>query len=68
MMRKIAKDVIGSLDKGKNKVKGAYLAGFAMPHDSPEQLMAHGSYGVRHVRWTWLCFEAPPSRMSRSSR
>uniref|UniRef100_A0A7C9DDC8 HpcH/HpaI aldolase/citrate lyase domain-containing protein n=2 Tax=Opuntia streptacantha TaxID=393608 RepID=A0A7C9DDC8_OPUST len=46
MMRKIEKDVIDSLDKGKNKGKGAYLSGFAMPHDSPEQLKARGYHMV----------------------
>lgn len=46
MMRRIEKDVIGSLEKGKNKAKGAYLAGFAMPHDSPEQLKARGYHMV----------------------
>lgn len=46
VMRKIEKDVISSLDKGKNKARGAYLAGFAMPHDSPEQLKARGYHMV----------------------
>ncbi|KAL5726822.1 hypothetical protein ACHQM5_000074 [Ranunculus cassubicifolius] len=46
MMREAEKGVLSSLDGSKKNGEGAYLGGFAMPHDGPEQLKARGYHMV----------------------
>ncbi|XP_043697343.1 2-keto-3-deoxy-L-rhamnonate aldolase [Telopea speciosissima] len=46
VMRTAEKGVLGSGTTKKEKGGGAYLAGFAMPHDSPDEMRARGYHMI----------------------